>query len=139
MLMQAVLSATNVRKDWSRFIDTVVHGRPLAVQRNRDILLAVSLPQALELLRDRRFTLRYEFESDGSISGSLEEIDLVGNASDLSALKRDLAQQLIDYSQTYIDRFELYFNAPNRRRHFPYVLHVLLLEAIEDVEALIDA
>ncbi|WP_177184759.1 hypothetical protein [Sporolactobacillus nakayamae] len=35
--MQDALQATQVRKDFSRFIDTVIHDKPQAVKRNHDV------------------------------------------------------------------------------------------------------
>ncbi|HDR7986234.1 TPA: hypothetical protein QCY63_004538 [Bacillus cereus] len=38
----------------------------------------------------------------------------------------NLAIKLIEYAQDYFDNLQLYYNAPNRRKHFPFIISVLL-------------
>ncbi|OYD07124.1 hypothetical protein [Paludifilum halophilum] len=137
MIMQ-IVNATDVRREWGRFIDDVVRERPKAIQRNRDRILALSMAHAQELLKDIRFRLEYEQEPDGSVSGSLEGFDLVDHAPTVEALRESLADQLIEYAERYLEEFNLYFNAPNRRTHFPYVLRVQLAENKDEVTGLIE-
>ena len=51
--MNGVLSSTNVRKEFGKFIDTVIHERPTVVKRNRDQFLALSIVQTKVLLESR--------------------------------------------------------------------------------------
>jgi hypothetical protein len=139
MMMYDIINATDVRKDWGLFIDKVVHGKPGVVKRNRDYFLSISLKQVLRLLEVYRFKAIIMPEDDKSITLSLEEIDLVVNGSDLDTAKTKMVAELISYSQDYFNDFQLYFNAPNRKNHFPYVLKVSLLDDIQDVYGLIDA
>ncbi|HDR8032142.1 MULTISPECIES: hypothetical protein [Bacillus cereus group] len=39
---------------------------------------------------------------------------------------RDLAIEFIEYAQDYFDNLQLYYTAPNRREHFPFIISVLL-------------
>ncbi|MGI6126365.1 MAG: hypothetical protein ACOYEF_05310 [Planifilum sp.] len=135
--MQA-MNATDVRRHWGEFIDGVVRGRPQAVKRNRDHILAISLDHARELLNGVRFTMKVEHEEDGSVTGSLEGFDLVENAPDRESLRRALAKELFIYSEHYFAQFPMYFSSPNRRRHFPAVLRVQLAESEDEVVELID-
>lgn len=137
--MQAVLNATDVRKDWGQFIDGVVRNRPQFVKRNRDFFAALSVDQLAAVLEAYRFTLSYSQEQDGSFSGSLGEIDLVANAPTLSELKGSLAHELVEYANEYMNEYTLYANAPNRKQHLPYVLRVLIQTSEADVARLIDA
>ncbi|MDD2619821.1 MAG: hypothetical protein PHC92_04020 [Syntrophomonadaceae bacterium] len=137
--MNNVISATDVRKDWSLFIDQVVHGKPGVVKRNRDYFLSISLEQVMRLLEGYRFKAQIFPEEDSSFTLSLEDIDLVVNAPDLDTAKNEMAAELISYSQDYFNEFQLYYNAPNRKMHFPYVLKVLLLDDIKAVYGLINA
>ncbi len=138
-MMHDVMNATDVRKDWGLFIDKVVHGKPGVVKRNRDYFLSISLEQVLRLLEGYRFKAIIMPEDDKSITLSLEEIDLVVNGSDLDNALTEMAAELISYSQDYFNDFQLYYNAPNRKDHFPYVLKVSLLDNIQAVYGLIDA
>ena len=137
--MQTIINATEARKEWGMFIDGVVRGKPEVVKRNRDYFLSISLEQTLRLLDGYRFQADILPEDDGSITLALTEIDLVVNAPDLNSAKEELAAELISYSQDYFNEIQMYYNAPNRKPHFPYVLKVSLLENINDIVGLIDA
>jgi antitoxin YefM len=63
----------------------------------------------------------------------------VANAEDIDSLKKELANNLVEYAQEYIDEFHLYVNAPNRKEHFPFVIHVLIQPDIDAVIRLINA
>lgn len=137
--MRGVLNATDVRKEWGKFIDTVVHERPEIVKRNRDHFLALSIKQAKALLGNYHFKARLTKEDDGSITATLENFDLVVNAPDEYSARKALAKELIEYSSEYFNEFPLYFNSTNRQSHFPYVLAVSLQENIDGVMGLISA
>ncbi|MFD1396815.1 hypothetical protein ACFQ49_01910 [Kroppenstedtia eburnea] len=137
--MNSVTNASKVRAEFSGWFDSVVRERPQAVQRHRDTIFAFAVSHVEEMIKDKRFKLvDKQVEDDGSLTASLHEIDLVANAPDLKSLKHDLAEQLIDYAKEYEEEFPLYFNAPNRRAHFPYVVRVWLCSNVEEVEELID-
>jgi hypothetical protein len=139
MNMEALLNATDVRKDWGHFIDTVVRVGPQFVKRNRDTLVAVGTEHLKVLLASYRFTLEIEQEKDGSFSGSVGVLDVTANAPSVEALKIELATELVEYAREYADEFALYVNAPNRRDHAPYVMNILIQDDPEAVANLIDA
>ncbi len=139
VIMQRVINATDVRKDWGNFIDHVVRFKPSLVKRNRDYLAAISLEHLEAVLTPYRFTLEYEEEVDGSISGSLKELDILANAASLEALKTEIVKELISYAQEYMDEFDLYYGAPNRKPHFPYILRVIIQKNEDSVRGLLDA
>ena len=103
IVMESILNATEVRKEWGKFIDNVVRFKPSMVKRNRDYFAAISLEHLESMLSPYRFTLEYEKEDDNSLSGSLEEIDIVENAKSLEELKTKISQELIDYAHEYLD------------------------------------
>ncbi|HEY8346392.1 MAG TPA: hypothetical protein VIL07_03855 [Symbiobacteriaceae bacterium] len=135
----SAISATEVRKNWGGFIDSVVRGRPEFVKRNRDFIAVLSIPHLETVLSAYRFHLVYDQEADGSISGSLQEIDVVANAPSVSELKQALAHELLEYAREYMEHYDLYSHAPNRKGHLPYVLRVLIQPDEAAVAALIDA
>ena len=139
LIMQEVINATDVRKEWGSFIDNVVRFKPAVVKRNRDYLAAISLEHFELVLTHYRFTLEYEKEADGSFSGSLKELDLLANADSLEALKTEIIEELVEYAHEYMNEFEKYFNAPNRKHHFPYVMRVVIQKDKEVIRGLIDA
>lgn len=136
--MQA-LNATDVRHNFSSFFDTVVREKPQMVRRTRDHLLALSLSQAKVIFDSLRLHAEFFQEEDGSITASLKEIDLVVNADTAQEAIKSLAEDLLEYSLEYYDNFSLYFNAPNRQHHFPYIMQVLIQDDIQGVMNLINA
>ncbi len=139
IIMQEVFNATDVRREWGSFIDNVVRFKPSLVKRNRDYLAAISLEHLEVVLTPYRFTLEYEKEDDGSYSGWLKELDILANAASLEALKTEIAKELIEYAQEYMDEFDKYYGAPNRKSHFPYVMRVLIQKNEDAVRGLLDA
>jgi len=137
--MGKVLNATNVRKEWGKFIDAVVHEKPQIVKRNRDYFLSLSLNHVDNLLKDISFKVKLVDEDDGSITASLENLDLVVNAENITEAQNALAEELLDYAHEYFGEFQLYYNSLNRRLHFPHVLKVLVQKDLEGVTGLLHA
>ncbi|HZK43926.1 MAG TPA: hypothetical protein VFC73_06515 [Syntrophomonadaceae bacterium] len=138
MFMQTI-NATEVRKEFSQFIDTVVREKPVVIKRNRDHVLSISLEQTINLLTYYRFNMNIFDEEDGSITATLNELDLIINTMDKDNLKNLMAQEILDYAEDYFEQFNLYYNSPNRQKHFPYVLKAILANNIKDVAGFIDA
>ena len=139
MHMQEVLNATDVRKEFGSFIDTVVREKPQMVKRNRDYFISFSLQQARLLLKDYHFKAQFTPEKDGSITATLTDFDFVVNAKDSEAALKALAEELVEYAKEYYDDFQLYFYSLNRQSHFPYVMAVLMEEDLNGVIGLIHA
>ncbi|MBH8600532.1 hypothetical protein I8U21_03970 [Thermoactinomyces sp. CICC 23799] len=138
MLMQALM-ATEVRRNWSSVFDSVVRQKPQPIRKNRDHAWLINDQQLKDVLSRYRFTLKYEVDETGAYCGHLEEIDIVCDAPNLEELKKEMARDLIEYAKEYMEDFQLYYVAPNRKKHFPYVLHVLNQNNIQEVAALLDA
>lgn len=137
-MMQNLLSATQVRADFSQFIDNVVHVKPQAVKRNRDVFWSISQKVTTELLAGYSIVVEYEQEEDGSFAGSLLPLnDIVCYGATFEAMIEDAAQQLVEYAQDYYQDFSRYYHSPNRKAHLPYVLNVLSQENLDGVKALI--
>lgn len=125
----------------SAFVDTVMHEKPAmyVTRGQRGGFWAIAGPLLPDLLRSYRFTMEYEIGDDRRYYGSLEQIpDIIGEGDSLEELRRNLAEYLQDYSIEYAEQWKLFFNAPNRRDHFPFILHVLTRESVDEVAALID-
>lgn len=138
--MQDVLNATDVRKHFGPFIDSVVREKPRAVKRNRDVIWSFSEELTNEILSRYTFQLEYEMEEDGSLTGSLQQIeDIIVSGSSEQELVTDAAEQLIEYAQDYYSDFNRYFYSTNRRIHLPFIFNVLVQKDIESVKKLIHA
>lgn len=137
--MQGVMNATDVRREWGKFIDTVVHQKPGLVKRNRDCFLSLSINHVMALLKDKTFKARYTTEGDCTVTATLDNFDLVVNEKDEASARRALAEELVEYANDYFNDFQLYYNSFNRQAHFSYVLKVLIQNDINGVVGLIDA
>lgn len=137
--MNEAFNATDVRKEWGKFIDSVVHEKPGVVKRNRDFFLSLSINHALALLADKRFKAIFINEDDGSVTATLDGFDLAVNEKDVASAKKALAGELVEYATEYFSDFKLYYNSLNRQSHFPYVLKVLIQKDTDRVLDLIDA
>lgn len=132
--MQTILNATEVRANFGGFIDTIVRDKPQAIKRNRDVIMAFSKQHMKELLSVYELTFEYEQDEDGRYAGSIEQIeDIVGDGATLEELGTELARQLMEYSVDYEMNYSRYYNTPNRHKHAPYVLRVLLEDDIDSV------
>lgn len=138
MFMQTI-NATDVRREFSQFIDTVVREKPVVIKRNRDYILSISLEQTVNLLADYRFHMNLFSEENGSITASLNELDLIINTTDRNNLKNLMAQEILDYAEDYFEQFSLYYNSTNRQKQFPYVLKAILADNLEEIAGFIDA
>ncbi len=132
------INATDVRNNFSYYIDTVVREKPIAIKRNRDVLLFLSEQMVKDLVKDLRFQAEITNE-DGINVGTMIGFDLVVEAESEQEVIQKLAEELLDYAQDYMNDFKLYYNAPNRKSHHPYVLKVLLASTIEEIIGFIDA
>lgn len=133
--MQTV-NATEIRNNFSYYIDTVVREKPIAIKRNRDILLLLSDQMAKDLLND--LTIQAELtKEDGIIVGILKGFDIVVYGESEQEVIQKLAEGLLEYAQDYVNDFKLFYNAPNRKCHFPYVLKILLSSTVEEVRGFI--
>lgn len=140
MIMQTVLNATEVRANFGGFIDTIVREKPQAIKRNRDVVMAFSKQQMKELLSVYELTFEYEQDAEGRFVGSLEQIeDIVADAETLEELRGELARQMVEYALDYEANYSRYYNTPNRHKHSPYVLRVLLEDDVESIVRMLHA
>jgi len=131
-----VRSATEVRENFSAYLDDVARKSPQAIKRHRDSFITMSAEHINALLTEVSLTLTYEVEHDGTYSGTLEELGLSANAASLPELATTLALHLFEYAQDYLEDFNQYFFSPNRRKHFPYVMKAVAQHDLAAVVAL---
>lgn len=123
-------SATEVRKEWSSVLDSVVRDKPQFIKRTRDKMWLSNLDIMGEILDAYKFTAEKYIEDDGSVTLSLNEIDLVENASTEAEAKKLLAQSIMEYAEEYYNNFSYYNAAPNRKKHVPYIFKALIMDDI---------
>ena len=92
------------------------------------------------LLSVYEFTFEFEQDEDGRYAGSIEQIeDIVADAETLDELRIELARYLVEYAIDYENNYSRYYNTPNRHKHAPYVLRVLLEDDVESVAQMFHA
>jgi predicted RNase H-like HicB family nuclease len=138
IMIQDLLNVTQVRNDFSQFVDKVLFEKPQAVKRNRDVFWSISQNVTLELLSGFTFAMESEQEEDGTYVGSLLQVpDIIAYGATQEEMIEDAAQQLVEYAQDYYTNFQRYYHSPNRKSHLPFILNVLTQENLDGVKALI--
>lgn len=132
------MSATEVRKDWSRVLDSVTRRRPAFIKRTHDNVVLASTESLSAMLSDVRYETNIFQEDDGSITLSLDALDLVVNEKSLESAKKSLANDIEEYAEEYYANYESYSVSPNRRAHLPYVMKALIADSHKELEDAIE-
>lgn len=131
------VNATDVRKDWGSFIDSVVRNRPKFIKRSRDYIFTTSTDMLKEMLRGYKLTVSIYEEDNGTVTATLEELDIVSNGCTKEDALNTLTSNLQEYAEEYYNEFEYWYSAPNRKAHLPYVLNILLQDEVKDIMSMI--
>lgn len=130
MLME---QATAVRREWSAVCDSVIHEKPKFIKRTRDKMWFSNLDTMSEILQAYQFSaIKYQ-EEDGSVTLSLNEIDLIENGADEKEARIKLGGAILEYSLEYYNEYEKYSHSPNRRKHIPYIFRALIIDDPEKI------
>lgn len=130
MLME---QATTVRKEWSAVCDSVIHEKPKFIKRTRDKMWFSNLETISELLEAYHFSVMKYIEDDGSITLSLNEIDLVENGKDEQETRLKMGKAILEYALDYYNEYEMYSRSPNRKKHIPYIFKALIIDNPEKI------
>lgn len=130
MLME---QATKVRKEWSAVCDSVIHDKPKFIKRTRDKMWFSNLETMSDILSAYQFTADRFVEDDGSITLSLNEIDLIENGADEQAARLALGNAILEYSMEYYNDYAFYSKSPNRKGHIPYIFKALIVDNAEEL------
>ena len=131
------LSATEVRKNWSETLDSVVRERPAYIRRTRDNVALIDVSTLNQILSGYKFRAEKLSEPDGSVTLSMIDMDIIVNAENDQAAMRRLATYIKEYAEEYYEEFHLWSSAPNRRDHVPYVVKALSLDIDEIMEDIV--
>ena len=130
------MNATQVRNEWSMVLDGVIRDKPKFIKRTRDYMLLSGLDDVENILSAYSFHAGVFAEADGSVTISLDEIDLAENDIDERGALRKLAAAILEYSQDYYNDFA-YWSRGSRKSHLPYVLKALILNDVDKIGGLI--
>lgn len=126
-----MINATDVRKEWSSVVDKVVRDKPQFIKRTRDRMWLSNLATMEEILSAYQFTAEKFIEEDDSVTLSLNEIDLVENASSEKAARRLMAYAIMDYASDFYKDYSYWSSASNRRGHIPYIFKALIMDDVD--------
>ena len=132
-MLTSTIKATDARKEWSSVIDGVVREKPKFITRTRDTLCLSSTETMLQLLSAYQFTAQKFIEDDNSVTLSLNEIDIVENATTEYDARKKLADSILEYATDYYNDFSYWSNAINRKQHIPYVMKALMMNDIKEL------
>lgn len=119
-------NASEVRKNWSTTIDSVVRERPAFINRTHDSVAMLDSNLLLSLLEDYKYHVVIEREDDGSFTGFVNDLNLVENAPDKEECINNLVSSMKDYAIDYYTEFGYWSKASNRKSHIPYILKLLI-------------
>ena len=122
------LNATDVRKNWSITLDSVVHDKPAYIKRTRDEIAMMDVRMLSYLLKIYQYIAEKYVEPDGSITLSLKDMDLVVNSIDEESAKDELSGEILEYAEEYYKDFSIWSTATNRQNHIPYVIKALMMD-----------
>jgi hypothetical protein len=134
------LQFTDARKEFTSMYNEVFNSyKPVIIKRKQAEEVLV-LRTDLQKMLLSNFTLKPEIlhEEDGSVTLALDILEIYVNGDTLEKAIIELVQDLKNYAQDFIDRSQLFMNAPNRKSHFPYVLRILLCENDEEIRSFLE-
>lgn len=140
MTMLNEVQFTEARNRFSTLYDEVFDAfSPAIVRRKNSEEIALLRVDLLKMVL-ARFVFNPEVihEEDGSVTLALDQMELYVNNSSLEAAVRDLVEDLKIYARDYMERPQLFLQAPNRKGHFPFILRVLLCENDEEIRSLLE-
>jgi hypothetical protein len=130
------INATKARNEWSSVIDSVIREKPAFIKKTRDYLFLSDIGVLEKILCVYSFHAEALIEDDGSVTLSLDEIDLTENSSDMASAISALAQAILSYSEDYYKEFA-YWARGSRKSHIPYIFKALILNDVDKIGDLI--
>ena len=134
--MQAI-SATTVRNQWSSVVESVIREKPTFIKRTRDYMFLSDIGVLQDLLAAYTFHAEILIEDDGSVTLSLDEIDLAENAADVPSAISKLATSILEYAEDYYKEFS-YWSRGDRKGHVPYIFKALILNDVDKIGGLVE-
>lgn len=128
------ISSSDVRKEWSSVMDSVIREKPVFIKRTRDYMMLSTTEMISQLVAGVKFTADAYTEEDGSVTLSLREIDIVANGENMTSAKTALIDDITEYAEEYYQNFDRYSNSPNRSAHLPYVIKALTAKTPKELE-----
>lgn len=135
--MLTEINFAEARQGLTKLFDSVWHGSLPAIVNRRRAEEVLLLRRDLQeyILQTYAFKPEVLPEEDGSITVSLNEVDIAVNAQTLDEALNELVKELKIYAEDYRNKLQLFLHAPNRRGHFPYILRVWLCDSDQQIKS----
>ena len=134
------VNATDLRKNFSEMIDTIIHKRPQFVKRTRNHFVMIEENEFNRLLSVPPINVEVLADDDGSY---FAKNDVFEDVFSIGSTKEDainaMCENLIEYAEEYYDEYDLYSKAPNRRNQAPYILKIHSAKSPEAVKEMLNA
>ena len=137
MIASSVINSTDARREWSSVVDSVLREKPKFIKRTRDYMFLSDLPILESLLQAYELSAVRLLEDDGSVTLSLDQLDLIENAPTEQDALNCLASAILEYAEEYYSDFA-YWSRGDRKSHIPYVLKALILNDTQKIGGLIE-
>lgn len=116
---------SQAKAELSALMDQVVRDhRPTVIERRREAMVALSLPDLRSLLAAFRFEPRVVIGRTQTVA-SLEDLGLIGSGPTVDAAIDDLLDELRAYAADFVGRYAFYMHT-DRRTHAPWILRFAL-------------
>lgn len=134
-LMQLAEKSSAVRKDWSRFVDEVIHKAPKFVQRNeRDVFVSMNMHYMSLLMDNIRYSVNIDYDAESNeYVGTMDDFWFVEAGETEDEVNRKLAEQLLNFATDYYKDLNLYHTTPDFKKQFPKVLKALVIDDVNGV------
>ncbi len=134
-LMLLAEKSSAVRKDWSRFVDEVIHKAPKFVQRNeRDVFVSMNMHYMSLLMDNIRYSVNIDYDAESNeYVGTMNDFWFVEAGETEDEVKQKLAEQLLDSAIDYFKDLNLYHTTPDFKKQFPKVLKALVIDDVNGV------
>ena len=120
----------------SSVFESAISEKPQFIKRTQDYMFLSDVGILESLLAAYTFHAEIMNEDDGSITMSLDEIDLVENGENEQDAVLKLAGAILEYSEDYYADFA-YWSRGERKAHLPYVFRSLILSDVEKIRGII--
>ena len=133
LIEMLTMNATDVRKNWSEVSESAIREKPQFIKKTRDYMMLSSMEFVNVLLSDYVFSAKKYTEADGSVTLSLNELDLIENAATEKEAVSALSEAILEYAVDFYKDFNFWSSAPNRKKEIPYVFKALVLDDVKKI------
>ena len=130
------INATKVRNEWSTISESVIRDKPAFIKKTRDFLFLSDIKTMEQILSKYSFTADEYIEDDGSVTLSLNELDIIENGKSRQDALEKLSSAILDYSKDFYNEFS-YWARGSRKSHVPFIFKALFINDTSKIGDLI--